>query len=118
MYYILYVGAALNFIAAFKLLSEIISSPPSKDGPGDYLFLKMFVVGVAVTFGSLYIYLFNNLEYIVPFLIFGASLKFWAFIISLYLLSVKRIGRRLFVELGVSNGIVAALFWWLIQQHL
>jgi hypothetical protein len=115
--YILVIGAALNFIAGLKLFSEIIFFPPLKSDPVEYISLKLFVVGVAFTFGSVYTYLFYNLEYIIPFLIFGAALKSWAFIVGLYLYFIKRIGLKMFIEFGVSNGIVAALFWLLIQYH-
>ena len=54
---------------------------------------------------------------VIPFLIFGAALKSWAFIVGLYLYFIKRIGLKMFIEFGVSNGIVAALFWLLIQYH-
>jgi len=115
--YILVIGAALNFIAGLKLLSEIVFSPPLKTDPAEYISLKLFVVGVAFTFGSVYTYLFFNLEYIVPFLIFGAALKSWACIVGLYLYIIKRIELKMFIEFGVSNGVVAALFWILIQHH-
>lgn len=117
MNYILLIGAALNFFAAIKLISESFSSVRSDAGPEDYLFMKIFVAGVAVAFASLYLYLFNYPQFIVPFLAFGASTKSWAFAVSVYLVSTKRIGTRLFIELGLSNGVVAAMFWFLIHQY-
>jgi len=114
---ILLIGAALNFIAGIKIFSEIIFSPPLKTDPAEYISLKLFVVGVAFTFGSTYTYLYYNIDYVVPFLIFGAALKSWAFFVGLYLYSVKRIDLKMFIEFGVTNGVVASLFWLLIQHH-
>lgn len=117
MNYILLIGAALNILSGIKLLLEVISASSGSEGPEDYRFLKLFVVGVAFTFASLYMYLFFHATYILPFVIFGASLKTWAFFVGLYLYASKRITAKTFGEAGVSNGIVAGLFWFLVVSH-
>jgi hypothetical protein len=114
MDYILLAGAALNFTGSLKMLKEIFKAQSSEADPEEYLQLKLFVTGVAATFGSLYVYLFFNPALIVPILIFGAALKSWAFITSLFLYCRKLLGFRAFSEFGLSNGIVAVLFWILI----
>lgn len=117
MDYILLIGAALNYSGSLKLLKEAFTSPPDATLPEEYFQIKLFVVGVAATFGSLYLYLFFNTQFVVPFLIFGAALKAWAFLTCLYLLVVKRIQFKLFFEFGILNGIVAVLFACLIVHH-
>ena len=115
--YILLIGAALNILSGIKLFLEVISDSSGHPDPEDYRFLKLFVVGVAFTFASLYIYLFFNMTYVMPFIIFGASLKTWAFFVGLYLYVSKKVTAKTFVEAGVSNGIVAGLFWFMVVNH-
>ncbi len=115
--YILLIAAVLNILSGIKLLLEVISTSRGSEGPEDYCFLKLFVVGVAFTFASLYIYLFFHSAYVMPFIIFGALLKTWAFFVGLYLYVSKRITARTFGEAGVSNGIVAGLFWFLVFSY-
>ena len=117
MYYILLIAAALNILSGIKLSLELVSASGASEGPEDYRFLKLFVVGVAFTFASLYIYLFFNTAYVFPFVIFGASLKTWAFFVGLYLYVSKRITAKAFGEAGVSNGIVACLLWFMVVSH-
>ncbi|PKN89296.1 MAG: hypothetical protein CVU51_00910 [Deltaproteobacteria bacterium HGW-Deltaproteobacteria-1] len=114
MDYILLAGAALNFTGSLKMFREICKAPPLESDSEEYLQLKLFVAGVAATFGSLYVYLFFNPALIVPILIFGAALKSWAFITSLVLYRMKLLRFKAFSEFGLSNGIVAVLFWVLI----
>jgi hypothetical protein len=114
MDYILLAGIALNYTGSAKMFMEICKAKPLETDPEEYLQFKMFVTGVAATFGSLYLYLFFNPEFIVPILIFGAALKSWAFITSLFLYRMKRLSFKAFSEFGLSNGIVAVLFWVLI----
>ncbi len=115
MQYFLLIGAALNFIGAFKLAAESLSMPSNSEA--EHVQLKLFVLGVAVTLGAMYIYLFFNVQYIYPFLVFGTGLKIWAFISCLYLLIVDRINYKLFFEFGLSNGVVAAMFTVLLVSH-
>jgi hypothetical protein len=114
MDYILLAGATLNYTGSAKMFMEICKTKPLETDPEEYLQFKIFVTGVAATFGSLYLYLFFNPEFIVPFLLFGAALKSWAFITSLFLFSRKILRIKAFAEFGISNGIVAVLFWILI----
>jgi hypothetical protein len=114
MNYILLIGAALNIYGGLTMLKAVVTSLPLKTNPEDYIQLKIFVVGVAVTFASLYVYLFFNPEHIMPFLIFGAALKSWAFITSLYLYRTKTLSLKVFNDFGLPNGVVAILFWILL----
>lgn len=112
---ILLVGVALNFSGALKLFfSAIAAVPGSSNLPQEYLQLKLFAAGVAAVFGSLYLYLYFHPAFAIPFLVFGAALKSWAFLLSLYLYLKQRLSRFAFFEFGVSNGVVAALFWYYI----
>lgn len=64
--YILLMGAGLNILSGIKLFLEVISPSSATEDPEDYRFLKLFVVGVAFTFASLYIYLFFNTAHCCP----------------------------------------------------
>lgn len=117
MTYILLFGAVFNILGGINLLRVGLSIKPVESLPEDYSLYKLFVAGVAVTFGALYIYLFFNTEYIIPFLVFGAALKTWALISSGYYYFINQISLKLFIEFGVSNGIIASLFWILILNQ-
>ena len=115
MQYFLLVGAALNFLGALKLgLESIINSRHAVE---EYLQLKLFVFGVATTFGLIYLYLYFNPVYIHPFLVFGAGLKAWAFVSCFFLFIMGRIGFRLLFEFGITNGVVAVMFMILLANH-
>jgi hypothetical protein len=112
MIYVLLIGAAFNFYGAFTLLRTAIGALASEPGASDRsLHLTLFVAGTATVFGSLYVYLFFHPAFVFPFLIFGASLKTWAFLLSLYLYAKGRAPRQVLLEFGVGNGVIAALFW-------
>ena len=118
MYLILLVGVALNYLGALKLLKEVILSPPVATDPQEYFQLTLFVIGAAATFGTIYLYLYFNTDYIYPFLVFGAVLKTWAFLTCLYLYMIKRIDFKLYFEFGILNGLVAAMFIVLLAYHV
>ena len=103
------VGVALNWAGAVKLAREVWPADRSRELASDYQQLKAFTAGTAATFGAFYLYL--RQQRVVPLLVFGASLKTWAFVLSAVLRIERRLGRRSFISFGVSNGIVAALFW-------
>ncbi len=112
---ILLVGAALNFLCAAKLLSEVATSMPTASHlPDQFLQFKLFTAGTAVVFAILYVYLYFHTTLAIPFLVFGAALKSWAFLLSTFLYVGHRLSRRSFLEFGLSNGIVAAMFWYYI----
>jgi hypothetical protein len=111
---ILLVGVALNWLGAAKLFIECVfamRAATSSDSPAEYLQFKLFTAGTAATFGSLYLYLYIHPRFVIPFLIFGAALKTWAFLLSLALFLMRRLSRQTLFEFGVSNGIVGTLFW-------
>ena len=102
MYYILLAGAILNYLGALKMLKEVRDASSDTSYPEEYLQLKYFVIGVAATFGTIYLYLFFNREYLIPFLIFGAALKVWAYITCQYLYIDNKIAFRRFFEFGIE----------------
>jgi hypothetical protein len=88
---ILLVGVALNFLGALKLLLSAIAAVSVSSGlPQEYLQLKLFAAGVAAVFGGLYLYLYFK----------------------------DRLSRPALFEFGVSNGVVAALFWYYIASNV
>lgn len=104
-------GVVLNWIGAAKLLREVWAPSRSDESPADYEQLKLFVAGTAAVFGSFYLYLFIEPQHVVPFLIFGAALKSWAFVLSGLLRMRGRLDGQAFWTFGVSNLAVAILFW-------
>lgn len=112
MRYILLLGAAYNLIGSWPLFLAAKRTLASAPGPADKsLNLVLFSAGTAIVFGSLYLYLFLNPSFVVPFLVFGASLKTWAFLLSCYLYFKRRASRDTLIQFGLGNGIIAALFW-------
>lgn len=111
MHWVLIVGAALNWFGAISGLLTAMKDLGRVEGPGDYWLLRLFFLGTAATFGSIYLYLFFRPEYVWPFLIFGAALKSWAFLIALYLFRSGQLSKDGWLQFGVSNGVVAVGFW-------
>lgn len=110
-HYVLIAGAALNGYGAVNLFISSLRGMHRISGPDDYWQLRLFVSGTALTFGLFYLYLFFKPEFVWPFLIFGAALKSWACLLSLALYKAEKLSRRAMVEFGLSNGLVAGLFW-------
>lgn len=119
MQLILLVGAALNLIGGSVILISMFTKlpfaspilPPAGEiNPPDYVLYRLFTAGTAFTFGSMYIYLYYNAEYAVPFLIFGVALKYWAFIASLVSYLLYKMPKDILVSFGFSNLVVAILF--------
>ena len=110
MQYILLGGAIFNFVGGISILVLFAKLPPQEMNPSDYAQYRLFTAGAAFTFSAIYFYLFQNPQYAMPFLIFGMSLKFWAFIVSI--LAYKRYGLPAtdLISFGISNLIVAIMF--------
>ncbi len=108
---VLLTGVALNWAGAAKLAREVWFTDRPVDAPADYDQLKAFTAGTAATFGTFYLYLCVKRERVIPLLMFGASLKMWAFVLSAVLRAQGRLDHRHFVSFGVSNGLVGTLFW-------
>ena len=104
-------GVALNWAGAAKLAHEVWLSNGRVGAPADYDQLKAFTSGTAATFGAFYLYLFATKKPVVPLLMFGASLKTWAFVLSGLLRAQGRLSRANFLSFGVTNGLLASLFW-------
>src|SRR3712207_5077590 len=115
---VLLAGVLLNWAGAVKLGSEVWRRPHHAREPADYEQLKLFAAGVAATFGALYLYLFLNTGDVIPFLVFGAALKTWAFVVSATLRAGGRLAAGPFLSFGVSNLVVAALFWAYVAAEL
>lgn len=111
MKYILLAGAIYNFVGAVSVIVSFGAlSDSQKASPPDYAQYRLFTVGAALTFSAIYFYLFQNPQYVMPFLIFGMCLKFWAFLVSLYAYIRCGLSSKDFMGFGVSNLILAALF--------
>jgi hypothetical protein len=111
---VLLAGVALNWCGAVLMTLEVRAgavNARSGEAPGDYEQLKLFAAGTAAVFGAMYLFLFFEPHYVVPFLTFGAALKTWAFVLSALLRWLGRLGRQAFLLFGVSNLVVAVLFW-------
>ena len=108
---ILILGALLNGFGAFTLLATTLREMQTQAAPDDYWQLRLFVAGTALTFGMLYLYLFWHPAYVWPFLVFGAALKSWAFLLSLFLFQRGLVSKKAFTEFGILNGVVAVGFW-------
>ena len=108
---VLLAGVALNWAGAVKLAREVWLAERPAEAPADYDQLKAFTTGTAATFGAFYLYLYARKQPAVPLLIFGAALKTWAFASSAVLRLQGRLDRGSFASFGVSNGLIAGLFW-------
>jgi hypothetical protein len=116
---ILLIGAALNLTGGIGiLLSMAIKIPftfpvmPSADtvNPSDYALHRLFTSGTAFTFASMYVYLYLHPEYVMPFIVFGMALKYWAFAASLVSFIFFKLPKDILINFGFSNLTVALLF--------
>lgn len=114
---VLLTGVALNWAGAVKLAREVWLSDGRVGAPADYDQLKPFTSGTAATFGAFYLYLFAAKKPVLPLLMFGASLKTWALVTSGMLHAQGRLNRANFLSFGVTNGVLAGLFWAHIAQE-
>ena len=116
---VLLLAVALNFHGAARMLmGGMRLVPAAARGEVKNLHFQWFAAGTAAAFGSLYLYLFFRPEFVVPFLVFGAALKTWVLLLCLYLYFKHCLSRRVLVEFGAKNGVVAALFWICIALYL
>lgn len=116
---ILLIGAALNlFGGGGILLTMLIKIPysfpvlPSSDkiNPSDYVLYRLFTSGTAFTFAAMYIYLYFQPAYAMPFLIFGMALKYWAFLASLVSFIFFKLPKDILITFGFLNLAAAILF--------
>ncbi len=111
MQYILLAGAVFNSIGGISIFALFAKLTPSQRAhPPDYALYRLFTGGTAFTFSALYLYLFLNPQYAVPFLIFGMALKFWAFVVSLVAYGRYKLPKTDLFTFGVPNAILAILF--------
>ena len=117
---ILLLAVVLNFHGAGKMLAAAIRQVPPAVARGEAkdLHFQWFAAGTAAVFGSLYLYLYFYPAFVVPFLIFGAALKTWVLAFASYLYLKHCLSRRIFLEFGAKNGVMAALFWLYIAASL
>jgi hypothetical protein len=111
LHWVLLLGVALNWYGAISGLTSIAKQLGKVQGPPDYWILRFFLAGAAATFGAMYLYLFFRPEFVWPFLIFGAALKTWVLVYSIYLYRVGALSKDGLNQFGISNGIVAVGFW-------
>ncbi len=119
MRFVLIVGALLNIIGGFSILASIFVKIPhnfpkiseiGKLNPTDYMLFRLFTAGTALCFGSMYIFLYLNPIYVIPFLFFGMATKYWAFVVSLIAYIRYELPKDALVGFGFSNLVVAILF--------
>lgn len=103
-------GVVLNWAGAVKIARDCLTQRPG-EAPADYELYKAFTAGTAATFGAFYLYLHITKKPVVPLLMFGASLKMWAFVLSAVLRSQRRLDSESFLSFGATNGLVGSLFW-------
>ncbi|KAJ8130186.1 hypothetical protein O1611_g3444 [Lasiodiplodia mahajangana] len=92
-------------------LANILRRKQHPAQSGQFVQYRMFVSGTAATFGTIYLYLFLKPEYIVPFLGFGAALKYWAYLSAFVAYKMHNLGRGEYYSFGVSNAVVGTLLW-------
>ncbi|KAE8160188.1 hypothetical protein BDV40DRAFT_271151 [Aspergillus tamarii] len=111
--YLILTGTALNYYGAISGLTSILNESPSKgqSSAGTVIFQRLFFVGVGATLGSLYLYLFFKPQYVVPFLGFGASLKYWAYLSAAIAYKHYNFPRAAYIRYGVCNAIVGTCLW-------
>ena len=71
---------------------------------------RLFVSGVAIGLGTGYIYTYRFEPENISLLIFGTSLKYWAFIVTLYCFIVHNLSLVMFILFGIGNLILALFF--------
>lgn len=76
---------------------------------GSMLF-RLFVGGTAITFGIGYLNLGRGVEQRNTFLYYGAGLKYWAFIISMYCVIFSGLSLQMLLAFGLPNLVFAVLF--------
>ncbi|MGH1423014.1 MAG: hypothetical protein ACRBEQ_14475 [Hyphomonas sp.] len=111
LHWVLLLGVALNGLGALLIATTTVREMSSVQAPEDYWQVKLFFAGTAATFGAMYLYLFVHQEYVWPFLIFGAALKTWAFLLAIILHLLGKISKAGLISFGLTNGIIAAAFW-------
>ncbi len=77
--------------------------------PGNLLF-RLFVGGTAITFGVGYLNLGRGQEKGSGFLYYGAGLKYWAFVISVYCFFFSGLSILMVLAFGLPNLVLAVLF--------
>ncbi|MBI5115797.1 hypothetical protein HZA56_04945 [Candidatus Poribacteria bacterium] len=119
MKFVLIVGALLNLIGGVSIVVSMFVKVPrnfpkiseiGEVNPADYILFRLFTAGTAVCFGLMYIYLYLNPIYVIPFLFFGMAMKYWAFVVSLVAYTRYELPKDALVLFGFSNLVVAILF--------
>lgn len=116
---ILLIGAALNLIGGCGIILSMLIKIPftfpvlpltDKINPHDYILFRLFTSGAALTFASIYIYLYLHPDYVMPILVFGMALKYWAFLASLFSFIFFKLPKNILINFGLTNLAVAILF--------
>ena len=113
------IGAVFNYIGGMSILSSMFTTIPysfpklpgrHEINPDDYVLYRLFAVGTAFCFGSLYLYLYVRPQYAFPFLLFGMALKYWAFAASVIAHLKFRLPMPVLIVFGFGNLLVALMF--------
>jgi hypothetical protein len=107
----LLVGAIANISFGILILifPELSNQLLMFDPMGNQLF-RLFVSGVAIGLGIGYAYVYKYEPENLSLLIFGASLKYWASIITLYCFVYYSISIIMFIFFGIGNFLLAGSF--------
>jgi hypothetical protein len=107
----LLVGAAgnISFGILIMIFPELANQLLLFDPMGNQLF-RLFVAGVAMGLGIGYAYVYKYEPENMSLLIFGASLKYWASIITLYCFIYYDISIIMLIFFGIGNFLLAGSF--------
>jgi hypothetical protein len=107
----LLVGALANISFGILILffPELTTRILVFDPAGNQLF-RLFVSGVAIGLGIGYAYVYKYKPENLSLLIFGASLKYWAAIITWYCFTYYDVSIIMFIIFGVGNLLLAISF--------
>jgi len=108
---ILFSASVYNITGGLLIIFLLDSIGPFVDftNRGSMLF-RLFVGGTAITFGIGYLSLGRGREGGTSFLYYGAGLKYWAFIISMYCFLSGGLSLRMLLAFGLPNLVFAVLF--------
>lgn len=115
---ILLAAAAFNISGGILLLFLLEHVAPLLDfAPLGNMLFRLFVGGTAVTFGIGYLRLALRPDEGLRFLYYGAGLKYWAFLASLYSFAFADLSLAMLLLFGCANLVFAVLFTGLLLRR-
>jgi len=106
------ISGGVCVIFFLDLLSPFLTVDPSSN-----MIFRLFVGGTAVLFGVGYINVYRDPEQHVSMLKYGAALKFWAFIISIFCYFQYGLSLLMLAGFGLGNLILGIMFVAYIRQN-